>query len=70
MEEPKAPEAMKLVDQAAVFDNSGMKPERMLLVERGQIVWRTAEAPPWVLEIATALGLELPVGHERRTHVE
>ena len=42
-----APEAMRLADEAVVFDNSGLDRQRMLEVRKGRITWRTdpIEAP-------------------------
>ncbi|MCC6537709.1 MAG: AAA family ATPase [Bryobacterales bacterium] len=50
-----APEAMRLADEAVVFDNSGTGPERMLTVASGRITWRARTLPAWVLDLAARL---------------
>jgi predicted ABC-type ATPase len=47
-----APEAMRLGDEAIVLDNSGPRPERMLLLQAGRMVWRAESLPAWVLHLA------------------
>jgi predicted ABC-type ATPase len=45
----RAPEALRLTDEAVVLDNSGLFPLRMLLLKDGRIVWRAEGEPPeWV----------------------
>jgi hypothetical protein len=43
-----APEALRLVDEAVVLDNSGLYPVRVLLLQMGRIVWRADVLPEWV----------------------
>lgn len=51
----RAPEALKLADQAAVLDNSGLYPKRVLLLENGRITWRADVIPEWVRGLITRL---------------
>jgi len=51
-----APEAMRLADETVVLDNSGPRPERMLILKDGQIIWRASSLPQWVQGLT--LGLE------------
>lgn len=52
----RAPEALKLADEAVVLDNSGLHPVRMLLFRNGRIVWRAAgELPEWVMRLGEFL---------------
>jgi predicted ABC-type ATPase len=44
----RAPEALRLVDEAVVLDNSGLYPVRVLLLQMGRIVWRADVLPEWV----------------------
>jgi predicted ABC-type ATPase len=44
----RAPEALRLADEAVVLDNSGTHPVRMLLLANGRVVWRAAALPEWV----------------------
>jgi len=48
----RAPEALQLVDEAVVLDNSGLHPVRMLWFKRGQIIWRADTSPDWVERLA------------------
>ena len=48
----RAPEALQLVDEAVVLDNSGLHPVRMLWFKRGQIIWRADILPDWVERLA------------------
>ena len=43
-----APEALRLVDEAVVLDNSGFHPVRVLLLNDGSVVWRADALPEWV----------------------
>jgi predicted ABC-type ATPase len=44
----RAPDALRLADEAAVLDNSGRHPVRMLLLKSGGIVWQGETLPHWV----------------------
>ena len=44
----RAREALTLVDRAIVLDNSGLEPVRMLLLERGRLMWEAEVLPEWV----------------------
>ena len=44
----RAPEGLKLADEATVLDNSGLHPVRMLLLQGGRIVWKVDTLPQWV----------------------
>jgi predicted ABC-type ATPase len=44
----RAPEALRLADEAIVLDNSGPQPRRVLLLNGGRIIWRAAVLPEWV----------------------
>ena len=48
----RAPEALRLADEAVVLDNSGLHPARMLLLKGGRIVWRAETLPEWVQRLA------------------
>jgi predicted ABC-type ATPase len=43
----RAPEALRLADEAVVLDNSGLHPVRMLLFENGVVVWRAEVLAEW-----------------------
>ena len=49
-----APEAMRLADEALVLDNSGRRPETVLMLKNGQIFWRASSLPLWVREMTIA----------------
>lgn len=49
-----APEAMRLADEALVLDNSGRRPECVVMLKNGQIFWRAISLPLWVQEITLA----------------
>ena len=51
----RAPEALRLVDEAVVLDNSGLHPVRMLLLESGRVVWRADVLPEWVKRLSEFL---------------
>ncbi len=51
----RAPEAMQLADETVILDNSGTRPERMLMLKCGQITWRASHLPPWVQELVLRL---------------
>jgi predicted ABC-type ATPase len=51
----RAPEALRLADEAVVLDNSGLHPVRALLLRDGRTVWRAAVLPGWVQTMAHAL---------------
>ena len=44
----QAPAAIRVADEALVLDNAGPQPERMLLVQRGRVVWKASILPAWV----------------------
>lgn len=46
-----SPEAIQLADEAVVLDNSGARPERMLMLNDGRIIWRSTSLRPWVQAI-------------------
>jgi predicted ABC-type ATPase len=47
----RAPEALRLADEAVVLDNSGLHPVRAILLRRGLVVWRAAALPEWVQQL-------------------
>ena len=51
----RAPEALKLVDEAVVLDNSGSQPVRMLLLKNGRVIWQADVLPEWVRELSLRL---------------
>jgi predicted ABC-type ATPase len=51
----RAPEAIRLADEAIVLDNAGPKPERVLLLRNGEITWKSASLPSWVSEVVDRL---------------
>ncbi|MBK7928703.1 MAG: AAA family ATPase [Bryobacterales bacterium] len=44
----RAPEAIRLADEAIVLDNAGPRPERVLMLRSGQITWKSTSLPEWV----------------------
>jgi predicted ABC-type ATPase len=50
-----APEAIRLADEAVVFDNSGYQHQRLLEVREGRITWRAVRLPDWAHDIVRAL---------------
>jgi predicted ABC-type ATPase len=44
----RAPEALRLADEVAVFDNAGLRPIRVALLQKGRIVWIASPVPTWV----------------------
>ena len=50
-----APEALRLVDQAVVLDNSRSYPARKLELRGGHVVWRDENLPEWVQRLDEAL---------------
>jgi predicted ABC-type ATPase len=51
----RAPEALRLADEAVVLDNSGLHPVRMLLLRSGCVVWRADALPEWVRRLSELL---------------
>lgn len=51
----RAPEALRIVDEAVVLDNSGLHPVRMLLLKSGRVVWRADVLPEWVKRLSEFL---------------
>lgn len=51
----RAPEAMRLADETVVLDNSGLRPEAMLMLKAGRIVWRASSVPRWVRDLVLRL---------------
>lgn len=47
----RAPEAIRLADEAIVLDNAGPEPARVLMLQSGRITWRSASLPEWVREL-------------------
>lgn len=52
----RAPEAIRLADEAIVLDNAGPKPERVLMLRSGRITWQSPSLPEWVSELVLRLG--------------
>lgn len=52
----RAPEAIRLADEAIVLDNAGSKPERVLMSRSGLITWKSASLPEWARELVRRLG--------------
>lgn len=52
----RAPEALRLVDEAVVLDNSGFYPVRMLLLKGGHVVWNAKTLPEWVQRLVAPSG--------------
>lgn len=46
-----APEAIQLADEAVVLDNSRARPERMLMLTDGRVIWRSTSLPLWAQAI-------------------
>jgi predicted ABC-type ATPase len=57
-----APAAIRLADEAVVFDNSGRKPQRMLEVRNGRITWRAARLAEWARDLAQEISEPLARG--------
>lgn len=55
----RAPEALRLADEAIVLDNSGLHPVRMLLLSGGHVVWRASALPEWVQRLSDAVALNV-----------
>lgn len=51
----RAPEALRLADEAVVLDNSGLHPVRMLLLKAGYVVWSAEKLPPWVRQLGLSI---------------
>ena len=51
----RAPEAMRLADETVVLDNSGPRPQGMLMLKGGRIIWRAGTLAPWVQALALRL---------------
>jgi predicted ABC-type ATPase len=51
----RAPEALRLVDEAVVLDNSGLGPVRVLPLRNGRVVWRADTCPDWVTQLREGL---------------
>jgi len=49
-----AAEAIRLVDKASVFDNSGSRPRHVLEARNGVITWQAQNPPDWVVRIIDA----------------
>ena len=47
-----APEAVRLADETVVLDNSGPRPESVVMLKRGQTIWRAVSVPSWVRQLA------------------
>jgi predicted ABC-type ATPase len=50
-----APEALRLAHEAVVYDNSGLRHEKVLELRNGIVTWRAAKMPEWVSQIHKAL---------------
>jgi len=51
----RAPEALRLCDEAVVLDNSGLSPVRLLLLRGGHIVWRAELLPEWAKRLSESV---------------
>lgn len=51
----RAPDALRLADEAIVLDNSGIHPARTLLLRHGHVVWSATTLPEWVQPLAALL---------------
>ncbi|MEO5923560.1 MAG: AAA family ATPase [Bryobacteraceae bacterium] len=47
----RAPEAIRLADEALVLDNSGIRPDCMLAFEVGRMVWKASNCRAWAEDI-------------------
>lgn len=52
----RAPEAIRLADETVVLDNAGPEPARVLMLQSGQITWRSASLPEWVKDLVLRIG--------------
>ncbi|MFL6463231.1 MAG: hypothetical protein ACJ73N_02325 [Bryobacteraceae bacterium] len=50
-----AAEARRVAHEAVVYDNSGLRHEKVLEVRNGVITWHAAQKPKWVSELYEAL---------------
>lgn len=44
------PAALRLADEAVVYDNSGASPRRVLHAQSGTVAWHAQDAPAWVTQ--------------------
>jgi predicted ABC-type ATPase len=51
----RAPEALRLASEAAVLDNSGLHPVRVLLLKDGRLVWQADSLPKWAQQLKESL---------------
>jgi predicted ABC-type ATPase len=49
------PEALQLADDAVVYDNSGVEPQRVLETRSGVVVWRSPDEPAWVTRVRESI---------------
>jgi len=52
------PEAIRIADLATVYDNSDLRPIKVLEAHNGAITWRAPDLPYWVETIVKALAAE------------
>lgn len=51
----RAPKAIRLAEETLVLDNSGLQPERVLILRNGQITWQAESLPLWVQALVSQL---------------
>ena len=44
----RPPEAIRIADEAVLFDNSGTRPQRVLVLQENVVIWRVSHLPTWV----------------------
>ena len=52
----RVPEAIRLAHETVVLDNAGPEPARVLMLQSGQITWRSSSLPEWVKELVLRIG--------------
>jgi predicted ABC-type ATPase len=56
----RAPEALLAADEATILDNSGLQPERIVSLEKGQVVWKAGIVPEWITQLIERLAAARP----------
>lgn len=50
-----APEALRIAHEAVVYDNSGLRHQKVLQLRGGIVTWHIDQKPPWVSDLYAAL---------------
>lgn len=57
----RAPKAIRLAEETLVLDNSGLQPERVLILRHGLITWRAESLPLMRISVAFVVPGQVPV---------